>query len=546
MHVSVIQEVLSNRACPPLSNSFFISHAQAKSADTAGLLALRLELETGFSCWYDQTAANVTEQDMVLGIQSSAIFLLLLSRGIFTRDWVVFEVRAAMQLNKLIIMLCEEDSRFASYGSVSQCFADAPDDIKLLQDINQAMALRRKDYEQMAMIDMMLKLGEMQLASLRHVAQEDRLCVLDPEACASVHNNGKTAACFLDLGTSQMVLYLLSLAPDGSLDQRELLSVPENALQLIKSDRRAMVRAQFVEALSSLADALKSVHQTFQQLYAVKVGATSWYQGCSESETAELEDWVHRLVIEALPTLPCFAFDALAPTHVAQLEWLAIQTAMSCLPVNDPNCPIGSEVHAALSAGGSEVHMSMNQDHVVVDSVLAQAAEMVSREGWAAYENLIMPAFASKFEGIRGRLDHLRTTTKTVRLVVIAGFFYAALACGAVERGNPHFIPLRELQTKARALLHDPKGKAQDKANIVRLLCLLAVVTSCDDSNVEAFCVREWEVHGKSYRATWTTGAFLNDMKLEYARQARARKRPLGRQTTTTSRKSARDLAPFS
>ena len=60
--------------------------------------------------------------------------------------------------------------------------------------------------------------GELELA--REARQP--MQILAPEATAALLELGDTSACFVDLGSGQSVVYLLSLAADGSLDYQQV------------------------------------------------------------------------------------------------------------------------------------------------------------------------------------------------------------------------------------------------------------------------------------------------------------------------------------
>ena len=124
--------------------SFFISHYQAVSSDMASILDLKLSMESGYPCWFDMTRTNITEEGMVQGVLESAAFLLILVKNVFSRAWVVFEVRTAMILKKKIILVFEQDPRFGGYAPINEIFAGAPPDIQKLMSIYEALPFRRK------------------------------------------------------------------------------------------------------------------------------------------------------------------------------------------------------------------------------------------------------------------------------------------------------------------------------------------------------------------------------------------------------------------
>ena len=100
-----------------LKTAFFLSHYQREAGDICGILDLQMKIR-GYKCWYDQEAQHITQLGMIQGIQTSAIFLLVLTRGVFTRPWCLFEIRTALRLGKPIQLIHESDETKAGYALV--------------------------------------------------------------------------------------------------------------------------------------------------------------------------------------------------------------------------------------------------------------------------------------------------------------------------------------------------------------------------------------------------------------------------------------------
>jgi hypothetical protein len=75
------------------------------------------------------------------GVERSGVFLLFLSEGVMSRPFVQLEVREAMRLNKTIILVHEQDTRFhrVDFGKELD---EAPDDLKHLFDTYESIAFR--------------------------------------------------------------------------------------------------------------------------------------------------------------------------------------------------------------------------------------------------------------------------------------------------------------------------------------------------------------------------------------------------------------------
>lgn len=523
-HDEMIKQISQKTGNVPLKWSFFISHAQAKHSDVAALLALKLETATGVQCWFDQTAKQVTHEGMVQGIQGSAIFLLLLSRGIFTREFVVFEVRTALMLKKKIMVLFETDSRFDGYAPFADYFEDAPDDIRHIMVSAEAIPYRRKSYEQNAMIDEILRQCESMLEPL--TSSKSRIQPLQvlgsEEACLRIRQAGRTACCFIDLGTLSTAVYVYALASDGSLDSSELFRLPDSLFMLWQSGDNDLTRKQIADALKvALPVELEMLGHDISRLYAVKVGATFGYDVTPlakkeyEERASGFEVWLKDIVCEALGPDMHFQFDYFKRAHEARLQLCAIQTAMQFVfpeMVYD----------ATLCAGGSSLQvLGGPNDYHSIDCGLKDGAKHVAAEGWEAYKKSILPQFKC-LDSIRQRLSSkVRRTEdgfdRPLRLVLTSSFYFAALACGIVqEGGDPSFVPFSLFTSKARKLLEDAAAETRDKANVVRLLCCLETITSSSSKHLEILAVRDWKIQGKPYRATWSTGAFIEDMRFSH------------------------------
>jgi hypothetical protein len=72
--------------------------------------------------------------------------------------------------------------------------------------IYEALPFRRKAYEQMAMVDEIVRNASGPLLALGQV--KEPLQVLDAEAYERIRDRKKTAACFFDLGSGQTIIYL--------------------------------------------------------------------------------------------------------------------------------------------------------------------------------------------------------------------------------------------------------------------------------------------------------------------------------------------------
>ena len=133
----------------------FFSPISKEASDICAVIDLQMKIR-GYSCWYDQESMHITQLGMLEGIRTSAVFMLILTKGVFERAWCVFEVRAAMRLGKPIQLLHEADAAHASYAPLNDIIASAPADVQAIFDDNESLPFRRKVYEQQALLDRVL------------------------------------------------------------------------------------------------------------------------------------------------------------------------------------------------------------------------------------------------------------------------------------------------------------------------------------------------------------------------------------------------------
>jgi hypothetical protein len=100
----------------PLPEAFFgfLSHMQAQAAaDAAATFALLGRF--GLWCWLDMNAGDLTLEGMCAGVRASKVFLLILTTDVLTRPFCQTELLCAIGEGKRVIVLVEEDPRFARF-----------------------------------------------------------------------------------------------------------------------------------------------------------------------------------------------------------------------------------------------------------------------------------------------------------------------------------------------------------------------------------------------------------------------------------------------
>ena len=169
----------------------FLSHMQAQAAADAGAI-YSLLARSGFNCWWDMRQPRLTLEGMMAGVQSSRVFILLLTRDVLTRPFCQKEILCAISEGKQILLLVEVDSRFfpfdrfafeaaaAAVQAHAEGSADFPtkplfdteseeDYIAIITAVSsalsEAMPIRRRDHEADAMSLQMARLAGFHLPS---------------------------------------------------------------------------------------------------------------------------------------------------------------------------------------------------------------------------------------------------------------------------------------------------------------------------------------------------------------------------------------------
>ena len=61
----------------------------------------------GFSSWYDMTTEDLDAAGMADGVRCAGCVLLILTKGVLARQWVQFEIAAAVEHKVPILMICK-------------------------------------------------------------------------------------------------------------------------------------------------------------------------------------------------------------------------------------------------------------------------------------------------------------------------------------------------------------------------------------------------------------------------------------------------------
>jgi tetratricopeptide (TPR) repeat protein len=130
----------------------YLAHVQSTGGDQCKILRLELE-KYGVTSWLDQHATEITEDEMVKGINKARKILVFLSKGVFQSRWVQFEVRTAIKLQKPILFVHETNYKCADFAEIYDIKANTPMDLQYLFKDIESIGFERRSY----LVDGMMK-----------------------------------------------------------------------------------------------------------------------------------------------------------------------------------------------------------------------------------------------------------------------------------------------------------------------------------------------------------------------------------------------------
>jgi len=127
----------------------FLSHQQSVAGDMAGLITEKLK-NRGVICWFDKAlkSGQLNAKAMVDGVTGSRVFILILTKGIFSREAVLMELRTAIENYKPIIAIRESETNRPGCAPMDHFLVNVPSFCEDLFNNVQAMKMRRYAYEE--------------------------------------------------------------------------------------------------------------------------------------------------------------------------------------------------------------------------------------------------------------------------------------------------------------------------------------------------------------------------------------------------------------
>jgi hypothetical protein len=123
----------------------YLAHVQASGGDQCNVLRLELE-KYGVVAWLDQHATEITQKEMESNIIKSKKILVFLSKGVFQSEWVQFEVRTAIKLNKPILFVHETNAKREGFEEIYDIKANTPTDLQYLFKDVESIGFERRSY----------------------------------------------------------------------------------------------------------------------------------------------------------------------------------------------------------------------------------------------------------------------------------------------------------------------------------------------------------------------------------------------------------------
>lgn len=194
----------------------FISHMQIEASGNVGTMFFMLG-EMGCHGWRDMNQDDLTEAGMKQGVLDSDVFILFLTNAVLTRPFCLKEIGWALDANKPIVIVAEEEERFWPFNlerwqndkctknttvwphvwekseGLGSDYASCPENIRTeihrQHDAGLILPYRRRDFEASAMILQVLeRAGQLGCQWAKHVPNDDA-----PSSSGSEISSGEDA-----------------------------------------------------------------------------------------------------------------------------------------------------------------------------------------------------------------------------------------------------------------------------------------------------------------------------------------------------------------
>lgn len=269
-----------------------------------------------------------------------------------------------------------------------------------------------------------------------------------------------------------------------------------------------------VEALAVIEN---QVDQTFV------VGCTAWHRTLKKPELAPFDRFFKRLHQQVRNVTKLHMKTELVTVEdEARYEFHAVAYALK-------NGAVPQQPDVVCSAGTGSIqltHQTRTPDGDPDVHGIRPASGLLNFNQWREHEkkwkdNNVQCPPTSFAEWEKACLQSINALVAGVQgpvnlVVCISGLYYAAVTSGLVEKTAKEVEPrllasvLGELESKEKI---EGIKNPRDRANVLRLRVLLRKITAINIENGKTDCLvlfgRDWQVQGRAWRTTWTSGYFL-------------------------------------
>ncbi|KAJ3343565.1 hypothetical protein HDU83_005582, partial [Entophlyctis luteolus] len=128
----------------------FLSYLQKEAIDACTALCHRLN-EQGLKVWFDQryedNQDNLNADAMKRGVEESRVYLLFLTKSVFSSEYVKMELKRAVDLKRKILFVHEEDQGQQGFAPFKDYIQACPPDLQHLFEKVESIPYRRRLHE---------------------------------------------------------------------------------------------------------------------------------------------------------------------------------------------------------------------------------------------------------------------------------------------------------------------------------------------------------------------------------------------------------------
>jgi len=170
---------------------------------------------------------------------------------------------------------------------------------------------------------------------------------------------------------------------------------------------------------------------------------------------------------------------------------------------------------AVMAGGSGSVQLTGFEQVVSLEMPLKKGTALLKGDqakGIAEWGAFVTDVFdkSEELAALKGFAAEEVAKGERLRLVLISGNYYAALKAGITGEGQAkEYVSGTAVLEKLRALRDSPNEDARDVVNAQRLHTVLSLLFVGVEDSFDCLFVRDFVLDGKAFRATWTSGWWL-------------------------------------